>query len=394
MNIFLSYASEDRDSAEQIYLALTASGHQVFFDRVTLSPGGDYNARIRQAIRESELLIFLISPHSIARSSYALTELHFAREKWPHPMGAVLPVMLRPTDYGSIPNYLKAVTVFEPQGSAAAEVAAWVASRAGASATGIMRQIIGNRTRRVTSLVVVLSVVVVGFMIGPNLIRRLGPPAPVSVDEPVERLPLGDAYRKIASAVGMLVFNNQASCTAWLVSDEDLMTTDYCVPRLGAGAQRLVLRLGFLSPQASPLEYVVDPRPIEQDPELGYAILRVEGNPAERFGVLRLDTRDPEPGEGLFVLHHSLGKPLALARGNACYVTTAQIDSERNFGYTCNTHEGSGGAPVIAVSDLRILGLHHSSSRREAWSVARRFRLILERSRTLQTIIAGTSRRN
>jgi hypothetical protein len=249
-------------------------------------------------------------------------------------------------------------------------------------------------TRRVTSLVVVLSVVVVGFMIGPNLIRRLGPPAPVSVDEPVERLPLGDAYRKIASAVGMLVFNNQASCTAWLVSDEDLMTTDYCVPRLGAGAQRLVLRLGFLSPQASPLEYVVDPRPIEQDPELGYAILRVEGNPAERFGVLRLDTRDPEPGEGLFVLHHSLGKPLALARGNACSVTTAQIDPERNFGYTCNTHEGSGGAPVIAVSDLRILGLHHSSSRREAWSVARRFRLILERSRTLQAIVAGTSRRN
>jgi hypothetical protein len=126
MHIFLSYASEDRDRAEQIYLALTGADHQVFFDRVTLPPGGDYNAQIRQALRESDLLIFLISPDSVT-PSYALTELNLAREKWPHPEGRILPVMLRKTEYASIPNYLKAVTVFEPSGDAAADVAAQVA---------------------------------------------------------------------------------------------------------------------------------------------------------------------------------------------------------------------------------------------------------------------------
>jgi hypothetical protein len=55
----------------------------------------------------SKLFIFLISPDSVAKSTYALTELNLAQEKWPNPLGHVLPVMVRATDDGSIPNYLK-----------------------------------------------------------------------------------------------------------------------------------------------------------------------------------------------------------------------------------------------------------------------------------------------
>jgi len=38
MNIFLSYASEDRDTAQAVALALRAQGHDVFFDREDLAP--------------------------------------------------------------------------------------------------------------------------------------------------------------------------------------------------------------------------------------------------------------------------------------------------------------------------------------------------------------------
>ena len=122
MRLFLSYASEDINLAEQLYLALTGAGHNVFFDRTDLTAGREYNYQIHQAIMNSDLFIFLISSSSVSESSYTLTELALAQSKWRHPSGFVLPVMARKTDYGAIPNYLKAITILEPHGNIAAEV--------------------------------------------------------------------------------------------------------------------------------------------------------------------------------------------------------------------------------------------------------------------------------
>jgi hypothetical protein len=127
MRVFLSYASEDRQLAEEIQLSLVGEGHKVFFDAETLPPGGDYQSRIREAVAGSDCLIFLISPESVAAKSYALTELGYARAKWPHPRGRVVPVIGRHTDFASIPPYLKAVTILEPKGNLAAEVSLTIA---------------------------------------------------------------------------------------------------------------------------------------------------------------------------------------------------------------------------------------------------------------------------
>jgi hypothetical protein len=81
MKIFLTYASEDRDAAERVYLALAGQHHTVFFDRASLPPGVDYNGRIRQAILDSDLLVFRVSEDSVAPSSYALTELALAHHR-------------------------------------------------------------------------------------------------------------------------------------------------------------------------------------------------------------------------------------------------------------------------------------------------------------------------
>lgn len=126
MKIFLSYATEDRPLAEEIQLALTGAGHEVFFDRQSLSAGGDYHARIKAAVDAADALVFLVSPDSVADGGYALTELGYARSRWPHPKGRVLPVKVRATPFERMPPYLKSVTVLEPVGNAAAEVAAAV----------------------------------------------------------------------------------------------------------------------------------------------------------------------------------------------------------------------------------------------------------------------------
>lgn len=126
MKIFLSYASEDRREAESIYYKLVNADHTIFFDRRSLSPGKEFDSEIKREINESDLFIFLISPNSVDASSYTLTELKFAEEKWKHPKNGVLPVMLTATDYNNIPGYLSAVTFFEAHGNMAAEVAAHI----------------------------------------------------------------------------------------------------------------------------------------------------------------------------------------------------------------------------------------------------------------------------
>jgi hypothetical protein len=120
-SVFISYASEDRKFAEDIQLALCGAGYRVFFDKESLPAGGDYHSRIRQWVEDSDILVFLISPDSVKSGGYALTELKYAREKWAHPGGRVLPVVVRSTEFESIPKYLRAVTLLEPEGNVAAE---------------------------------------------------------------------------------------------------------------------------------------------------------------------------------------------------------------------------------------------------------------------------------
>jgi hypothetical protein len=122
MTIFISYSSKDRNTAEEISLALLGAGYEIFFDQNNLPPGGDFHSRIRSAIERSDAYIFLISNNSIKERGYALTELKFAKEKWPKPWGKVLPIMIEKVDYDLIDNYLKAITILTPTGNIAAEV--------------------------------------------------------------------------------------------------------------------------------------------------------------------------------------------------------------------------------------------------------------------------------
>jgi hypothetical protein len=127
MHIFLSYASENRPRAEEIALSLKADGHDVFFDSAKLSGGENYHQVIREQIDAADLLVFLISPDSVQAGAYTLSELRMAEERWASPAGHVIPVMLEPTPLASVPAYLRAVTIFQPKGNAAAEIAAHVA---------------------------------------------------------------------------------------------------------------------------------------------------------------------------------------------------------------------------------------------------------------------------
>lgn len=126
MNVFITYASEDRPAADELAVRLRTEGHTVFLDRDNLPEGEGYDAQIRAAIASCDLYLFLISPQSVQPGRYTMTELKFAREQIPNPRGRVLPVMHRPTPFSDIPAYLGAVTVLQPEGNLVAETVAEV----------------------------------------------------------------------------------------------------------------------------------------------------------------------------------------------------------------------------------------------------------------------------
>jgi hypothetical protein len=126
MNIFLAYASLDKTTAESVAFSLRSRGHKVFLDRDDLPPGRSYDQQIERAIKGCDIFVFLISPDSVAEGRYTLAELAFARQKWLHPDGRVLPIMTRKTPLEQVPPYLKAATILEPAGNIAAETGAAV----------------------------------------------------------------------------------------------------------------------------------------------------------------------------------------------------------------------------------------------------------------------------
>ena len=162
MRIFLSYPWQDREQAKSIYLALADQGHRVFFDRADLPAGDEYHNRIRAAIENSHLVIFLISPDAIDAESYTLTEVEIAVKA----RVKLLPVMLRDTDIAKLPAAVQAVTIYRPDGNVAASVAAEVHRIAGA----FKRQ----RLKRFSAALLAVALIVAGFVYVLNARNRQG----------------------------------------------------------------------------------------------------------------------------------------------------------------------------------------------------------------------------
>jgi tetratricopeptide (TPR) repeat protein len=127
MHIFISYASEQKDVARTIALALRNEGHGVFFDETSLPAGFNYVDRIRAAIARSDAFIFLMSSEALEPGRFTHTELALAEKRWPRAHGSVLPVVAGQVPKSSIPAYLGSVVLLQPQGNVAAEVANAVA---------------------------------------------------------------------------------------------------------------------------------------------------------------------------------------------------------------------------------------------------------------------------
>jgi hypothetical protein len=72
-HVFLSYASQDHEEAEQLRKAIEAAGGTVFLDKKSLEPGDNFAERIRAALYSCRELWLLVSPSSL-NSEWVMTE--------------------------------------------------------------------------------------------------------------------------------------------------------------------------------------------------------------------------------------------------------------------------------------------------------------------------------
>src|SRR5277367_7201524 len=102
--VFLSYASQDAEAAEQICGALRAAGIEVWFDQSELRGGDVWDAAIRKQIKTCALVIPIISANTQGRAEgYFRLEWKLAIDRshlMAHDRPFLIPVVIDDTEQG------------------------------------------------------------------------------------------------------------------------------------------------------------------------------------------------------------------------------------------------------------------------------------------------------
>lgn len=99
LKVFISYAKEDYASAKNLYSKLTKEGINVWIDDEKLSGGKDWKLEIQKEIRDSHIVIVLLSENSISKTGFIQKEIRIALDYADeHPEGAVFLIPARLDD--------------------------------------------------------------------------------------------------------------------------------------------------------------------------------------------------------------------------------------------------------------------------------------------------------
>ena len=91
--VFISHANEDRLLAQRVVQGLESSGVDCWIAPRDIPPGSDYADALDDAILNSRAVVFLLSAHSAASSSFCRAELEIARTE----SKTIVPVRLNQT---------------------------------------------------------------------------------------------------------------------------------------------------------------------------------------------------------------------------------------------------------------------------------------------------------
>ena len=103
-DVFISYSRANRDMVERFVALLQGRELRAWVDLEDIPPSAEWMAEIGAAIEGSDGYLVIVSP-SLAGSEVCAEELELARQAGKR----IVPVMVRPTDPGSVPGVLAAL---------------------------------------------------------------------------------------------------------------------------------------------------------------------------------------------------------------------------------------------------------------------------------------------
>ncbi len=79
--IFISYAREDQEQANQLYDSLYKFGFNVWLDKRKILPGEQWKFAIKQALHQADFILVCFSKKSVSKRGYLRREIVLALEK-------------------------------------------------------------------------------------------------------------------------------------------------------------------------------------------------------------------------------------------------------------------------------------------------------------------------
>lgn len=150
-------------------------------------------------------------------------------------------------------------------------------------------------------------------------------------------------------------------CTGLFLAATLILTNEHCVPTSDVARQVTVL-VGYDSSDARPqVLKAVDL--LASDFGLDYAVIRLAAPPSHSIRTVPWRSSGPVLQEPVVVVQHPNGEPLQVADDEDCYISEARTNGRSSgpvdFGHRCDTMDGSSGSLVLALRDLRVVGIHH-----------------------------------
>ena len=96
--IFLCHAMEDKESIRHLYWTLKQKGFTPWLDEIDILPGVEWERAIREAIRQSRIVLACLSGHSISKTGFVQKELRFALDRtmeFPEGYVYIIPIRLQ-----------------------------------------------------------------------------------------------------------------------------------------------------------------------------------------------------------------------------------------------------------------------------------------------------------
>lgn len=175
-----------------------------------------------------------------------------------------------------------------------------------------------------------------------------------------------EQIREQSKAIGRLIMpaKKNTACTAFLVTDDVIMTNEHCIssPEDAVGAK---VYFNYLE-DGEHQTFLCD-KFISNNEKLDYALLKCQGSPGSIFGTVKLSQSESNLGKPIYVVHQNCDYYQTKGCKRSKKVSFGDVIgfNSHRVHHNADTLPGSSGSPIFSLDTHEVIGLHNNGSGHE-----------------------------